>query len=290
MSLPDHKVLRTLVDNRRLRATVQALARGKSEFFHVSAEDGVELDAYYLLPPQFDASKKWPVLFHVYGEPWNQTVLDKWGGPDYIWHLLLAQKGYVIMSIDNRGTPGPKGREWRKSVYEKIGVVASKDQADGLMAIIYRFKWVDKERIGIWGWSGGGSMTLNMMFRYPELYKIGIAVAPVPDLRLYDTIYQERYMGLPSTNAEAYRLGSPITFAGQLQGKLLLVHGTGDDNVHYQGTERLIDELIANDKQFTFMAYPNRSHGIFEGRNTRRHLYKLMTGFVQRELEAGGKE
>jgi dipeptidyl-peptidase-4 len=289
ISLPDHRVLRGLVSNDRLRGTMQAIAKCKSEFFRVKAEDGVELDCYYMLPPQFDAGKQWPVIFHVYGEPWSQTVVDRWGGINYVWHLLLAQSGYVIMSVDNRGTPGPKGREWRKSVYEKIGVVASEDQADGLLEIAKRFDWVDADRVGIWGWSGGGSMTLNMLFRHPEMYKVGVSVAPVPDVRLYDTIYQERYMGLPASNAEQYRLSSPITYARQLQGELLLVHGTGDDNVHYQGTERLVDELVRHDKQFTLMAYPNRSHGIFERPNTRRHLYKLMTRFFLEKLPAGAR-
>lgn len=289
VSLPDHRVLRVLVSNNRLRATMQGLAKGKSEFFQVAAADGIELDGYYMLPPDFDPAKRWPVIFHVYGEPWSQTVVDQWGGINHVWHLLLAQRGYVIMSLDNRGTPGPKGREWRKCVYEKIGVLASKDQAEGLLGIKQRFDWVDEDRVGIWGWSGGGSMTLNMLFRHPESYKVGISVAPVPDVRLYDTIYQERYMGLPASNAEQYRQSSPITFASQLQGELLLVHGTGDDNVHYQGTERLVDELVRHDKQFTLMAYPNRSHGIYERPNTRRHLYKLMTGFFLEKLPAGAR-
>jgi dipeptidyl-peptidase-4 len=289
VSLPEHEVVRTLEGNERLRGTVGRLERGEMEFFKVDVGEGVELDGYLMTPPNFDSDLRWPVIFHVYGEPWSQTVVDSWGSLDYIWHLLLAQRGYVIMSLDNRGTPAPKGREWRKSVYGQIGVLSSQDQAAGLSAIQERFDWVDPQRIGIWGWSGGGSMTLNMMFRHPDSYAVGVAVAPVPDQRLYDTIYQERYSGLPTTNSEGYRLGSPITFADQLRGHLLLVHGTGDDNVHFQGTERLIDALIRHDKQFTLMTYPNRSHGIFEGENTRRHLFKLMTGFFLDRLVPGGR-
>jgi dipeptidyl-peptidase-4 len=289
VALPGHEVLPTLVDNAAVRARVDALAQGPVKFFRVDTGDEVVLDGFCMKPPDFDPAKKWPVIFYVYGEPWKQTVIDEWGSLDHLWHVLLAQHGYVVMSLDNRGTPAPRGRDWRKCVHGRIGVLSSRDQAAGLGAIVERWDWVDKDRIGVWGWSGGGSMTLNMMFRYPKLYRTGIAVAPVPDQRLYDTIYQERYSGLPSENPDGYRDGSPITFARNLEGNLLLIHGTGDDNVHYQGTERLIDELIKHDKQFAFMAYPNRSHGIFERANTRRHLFKLMTGYFLDKLPPGGR-
>jgi len=240
-------------------------------------------------PRDFDPSKKYPVLFSVYGEPAAQTVTDQWGGTQELWHQYLADKGYLVMSLDNRGTPAPRGRAWRKSIYQKMGRVNSRDQAMGVLAVIDSFPYVDKTRIGIWGWSGGGSSTLNAMFRYPDIYHTGMAVAPVPDLRYYDTIYQERYCGLPSLSPEVYEQGSPITFADQLKGNLLLVHGTGDDNVHYQGTEALINKLIASGKQFSMMAYPNRSHGIFEGRGTTRHVYGLLTKYLLEHLPAGGR-
>ena len=166
---------------------------------------------------------------------------------------MLTQQGYIVMSIDNRGTPAPRGRSWRKCVYRQIGILASSDQAAALRAIINDRPYIDSNRIGIWGWSGGGTMSLNAIFRYPELYHLAIAIAFVADQRYYDTIYQERYMGLPDENAEDYRLGSPITFAHQLEGNLLIVHGTGDDNVHYQGTEALINSLVAAGKQFTMI-------------------------------------
>ena len=173
----------------------------------------------------------------------------------------------------------PKGRVWRKAAFHKIGQTASTDQAVAARWMQAQ-PFVDPTRIGIWGWSGGGTMSLNMIFRYPKLYRTAMAVAPVPDMHLYDSIYQERYMGLPKDNEEDYRLGSPINYASQLKGNLLVVHGTGDDNVHFQGTERLINALIPANKPFTMMAYPNRSHGIFEGENTTRHLYELLSRYL----------
>jgi dipeptidyl-peptidase-4 len=199
---------------------------------------------------------------------------------------MLTQKGYMVVSVDNRGTPAPKGRPWRKSIYRQIGILASADQA-AAVRIIREWPSVDSTRVGVWGWSGGGSMTLNAMFRYPELYHVGLAVAFVSDQRLYDAIYQERYMGLPDGNAEGYRLGSPITHVAGLRGKLLIVHGTGDDNVHYQSAERLINALVRENKQFSMMAYPNRSHGIAEGANTSRHLYTLFTNHFLHNLSPG---
>jgi dipeptidyl-peptidase-4 len=224
------------------------------------------------------------VLFYVYGEPAGQTVLDRWEGRYYPWHLLLAQKGYVIMSVDNRGTPAPRGRAWRKCIYRQIGILASQDQAAALSALSQRWPWMDPERIGIWGWSGGGSMSLNAIFRYPDLYRTAMAIAFISNQRYYDTIYQERYMGLPDENEEGYREGSPITHAHRLKGNLLLVHGTGDDNCHYQSTEALVNRLIECNKPFTMMAYPNRTHGIREGENTRRHLFELLTRFLMENL------
>ncbi len=200
---------------------------------------------------------------------------------------MLAQQGYLVMSVDNRGTPAPRGRAWRKSIYRQIGILASADQAAAAQAIIKSRPYVDPQRIGIWGWSGGGSMTLNMLFRHPDIYHTGIAIAFVSNQLFYDTIYQERYMGLPDDNQEGFTNGSPITFAKQLKGNLLIIHGTGDDNVHYQSFEALVNELIKHNKKFTMMSYPNRSHGIFEGTNTRRHLYELMTDYLKENLPPG---
>jgi len=200
---------------------------------------------------------------------------------------MLVQRGYVVASFDNRGTPAPRGRAWRKSIYRQIGILASADQAAAVRSAVARWPFIDPDRIGVWGWSGGGSMTLNALFRYPDLYKTGISVASVPNQRLYDTIYQERYMGLPKDNEEGFKNGSPVTFAGQLKGNLLVVHGTGDDNVHYQGFEMLVNELVANGKQFAMLSYPNRSHGISEGRGTTLHLYTAFTEFLREKLPPG---
>jgi dipeptidyl-peptidase 4 len=284
VSLPDHKVVRTLVDNSDLRAKLATLKLGSTEFFRVAVEEGVELDGWCLKPPGFDPSKKYPLLVHVYGEPAGQTVLDRWGGRNELWHLMLAQHGFVVVSVDNRGTPGPRGRDWRKSIYRQIGILASKDQAEAVRALEKRWGFIDPDRVGVWGWSGGGSMSLNAIFRYPDLYQTAVAVAFISDQKLYDTIYQERYMGLPDGNPDGYRDGSPITFAGNLKGNLLLIHGTGDDNCHYQSCERLVDRLVAANKPFSMLAYPNRTHSISEGKNTSRHLYESMTRYLEQNL------
>ncbi|MDJ0837136.1 MAG: S9 family peptidase [Acidobacteriota bacterium] len=283
VSLPKHKTERVLVDNAEVAEKLAALDKGEHSFFRVKTPDGTELDGYLIKPPDFKPDRKYPLLIFVYGEPWGQTAVDAWGGSRYLWHLMLTQKGYLMATVDNRGTPSPRGREWRKCVYGKIGVLTSADQAEAAKAM-GKWDFVDAERIAIWGWSGGGSSTLNALFRYPEIYHTGMSVAPVPDQRLYDTIYQERYTGLPDEDAENYEQGSPITFAQNLKGNLLLVHGTGDDNVHYQGTEKLINKLIEHNKHFTMMAYPNRSHGIREGEGTTRHLFGLLTRYLMENM------
>jgi dipeptidyl-peptidase 4 len=286
VQLPQHTVVRTMVDNKELEERLSKLKSGGREFFRVDIGDGVKLDGWMIKPPDFDSKKRYPVLFYVYGEPWGQTVLDAYDDGQQMWHQMLAQKGYIVMSVDNRGTPAPRGRTWRKSIYRRIGILNSGDQASAAR-VISKWPFVDASRIGIWGWSGGGSTTLNAIFRYPDLYSVGIAVAPVPNIRYYDTIYQERYCGLPQDHPDEYAQSSPVTFAGQLKGQLLVVHGTGDDNVHYQGTEALINALVAADKPFTMMAYPNRSHGIFEGPGTTQHLFSLLTRFLSEKLPPG---
>jgi dipeptidyl-peptidase-4 len=194
-----------------------------------------------------------------------------------------------VVSFDNRGTPAPKGAAWRKVIYGSVGDLSSKEQAAAIRALTSRHAFLDSERIGIWGWSGGGTNTLNAMFRFPDVYKVGVSIAPVPDQRLYDTIYQERYMGLPRDNAEGYRIGSAINAAEGLRGKLLLVHGTGDDNVHYQGTERLINRLVELGRPFDLMVYPNRSHSISEGAGTTPHVYQLIARHFVQHLPPGGR-
>jgi len=277
ISLPNHGTVRDLIDNDRATDELSALARGRHDFFRVRLTDELELDAWMMKPPDFDPDRSWPLLVHVYGEPAGQTVLDRWGGGNYLWHVLMTQLGYVVVSIDNRGTPGPRGRDFRKSIHKQIGIIAAEDQATALRSILDRHDWLDRERVGIWGWSGGGSMSLNAIFRHPDLYRAAVAVAFIANQRYYDTIYQERYMGLPHENEEGFREGSPITHAHRLRGDLLLVYGTGDDNCHYQNMEALVNELVAHDRPFKMLSYPNRTHGISEGKNTRRHLYKAIT-------------
>ncbi len=284
ISLPEHTVLRTLEDNSELAAKFAALEHRPTEFFQVDIGDGVVLDGWCILPPEVRPETKYPLLVYVYGEPAGSTVINRWEGSSYLWHLMLAQQGYVVMSFDNRGTKAPRGRAWRKSIYQQIGVIPPQDQAAAVRAAIKERPYIDAGQIGVWGWSGGGSSTLHAIFKYPDLYKTAIAVAPVPNQRYYDTIYQERYMSLPELNVEGFRQGSPINFAHQLEGKLLLIHGTGDDNCHYQTTEMLIDELIAHNKQFSLMSYPNRTHAIRERQNTTRHLRQLMTDYLLKNL------
>lgn len=285
ITLPYHNIIAPLSENKKYKEQIANLDLPQYHFFKIATQDGIEMDAQILFPPEFDSTKKYPVFLSVYGEPGGQTALDRW---DFDWNYVLAEMGYIILTMDNRGTPAPKGREWRKSIYKNNGSINSYDIAMG-MKEISKWNFIDPERIAVYGWSGGGTTTLNLLFRYPEIFKTGISVAPVTDLHLYDNIYTERYMGLPQENEEAYKENSAVTHAKNLQGNLLLIHGTGDDNVHYQNTEVLINELVRHNKQFQVMLYPNRSHGIFEGQNTRKHLYNLMLNFLAKNTPPGGK-
>ncbi len=278
ITLPNHKTLRNLTDNEEYKKELSSLELPEVKFMKVNTEDGIEMDVKMIYPVNFNPEIKYPVIFYVYGEPWGQVAVDD---PLELWEIMLAQQGYFYIAMDNRGTPCLKGTEWRKSIYKKVGVINARDQAMGAKELL-KLPYLDSERTAVWGWSGGGSMTLNLMFRYPDIYKTGIAVAAVPNQLLYDNIYQERYMGLPSENREAFLEGSPVTYAKNLKGNLLMIHGTGDDNVHYQGFELLVNELVKTNRQFQMMAYPNRSHSIYEGPGTRLHLYTLMTNYFLR--------
>ncbi|HVZ97243.1 MAG TPA: DPP IV N-terminal domain-containing protein [Chitinophagaceae bacterium] len=280
--LPDHREIRTLEDNHELKAKYDALHLNPKEFFRVDIGD-VTLDAWMIKPKNFDPSKKYPLLFYVYGEPAGSTVQDNWEG-GALWDQYMAQQGYLVMSIDNRGTKTPRGKAWRNSIYRQIGILASQDQAKAAKKIFTMYPFIDTSRVGIWGWSGGGQMTLNCMFRYPEIYKTGLAVSFVSDQRLYDATYQERYMGLLSDNAKGYHDGSPINFAKNLEGTLMIIAGTGDDNVHYQSFEMLTNELIKDNKLFYMMSYPMRSHGIYERENTSLHLRETMAKYWREHL------
>ena len=286
--LPTHEVVRTLVANAALRAAVAPLVSRPGEFFQVTVPGGLALDGFLIRPRDFDSTKTYPVLVYIYGEPAGQTVRDAWFGGQGLWYRALADLGYLVVSFDNEGTPAPRGRAWRKTVYGRIGALSSQEQADAMRSLARTRHYVDSTRVAIWGWSGGGSSTLHAMFRYPDVYQVGMAVASVPDERLYDTIYQERYMGLPTDNGAAYDSVSAIHHAEGLRGSLLLVHGSGDDNVHYQGSERLVNRLVQLGKPFDLMVYPNRTHCICEGQGTTEHVYQLLTRYLLTHLPAGG--
>ncbi|MCO5949254.1 S9 family peptidase [Mucilaginibacter flavidus] len=285
VSLPDHK---------HINGTVIKLntdAKNKPEFFKVKTVDGVEMDGWMVKPLDFDPAKKYPVVFYVYSEPAGATVTDSYGtgrNGEYVGDM--AKDGYIYISLDNRGTPAPKGAEWRKSIYKKIGIVNIQDQAMGAKEIL-KWPYVDSSRVAVWGWSGGGSCTLNLMFQHPEIYKTGIAVAAVGWQLTYDNIYQERYMGVPIDEAskQVFIQGSPITYAKNLRGNLLYVHGTGDDNVHYKNAEMLINELVKYNRQFQLMSYPNRTHAIYEGPGTTLHLRTLYTQYLKEHCPPGGR-
>jgi dipeptidyl-peptidase 4 len=260
-----------------------------TEFFKITTADSVEMDGWMVKPVNFDPAKKYPVVFYVYTEPAEATVTDTYGrGRNSLYLGNMAKDGYIYISLDNRGTPAPKGAAWRKSIYKKLGQINIHDQAMGAKEIL-KWDFVDPERIAVWGWSGGGSATLNLMFQYPEIYKTGIAIAAVANELTYDNIYQERYMGLPQEDMDVYVKGSSLTYAKNLKGNLLYIHGTGDDNVHYQNAEMLLNELIKYNKQFQFMAYPNRTHGISEGEGTSLHLATLYTSYLKKNCPPGGR-
>ena len=289
VELATHRSLRTLTDTAALKAQLAPVLKRPVEFFTVDVSEGVTLDGWMLKPPDLDPSRRYPVIVFVYGEPASQTVVDRWGGGRMLFHRALADAGYVVVSVDNRGTPAPKGAAWRKVVYGTVGELSSREQNAAVLALAAKYSFIDRDRVGIWGWSGGGSNTLNAMFRYPDTFQVGVSVAPVPDQRLYDTIYQERYMGTPQGNPDGYKIGSPINFADGLKGKLLIVHGTGDDNVHAQGTERLVNRLIELGKPFDMMLYPNRTHAIAEGPGTTTHIYRLIARYFLEHLPPGAR-
>ncbi|GAB3931068.1 S9 family peptidase [Mucilaginibacter myungsuensis] len=286
VSLPEHKHL----SGSDIKLNEAGKAKGP-EFFKVKTQDGIEMDGWMVKPTNFDPAKKYPVVFMVYGEPASSTAPDSYGvGRNAQYVGSMANDGYIYMSLDNRGAPVPKGREWRKAIYKNIGIVNVRDQAMAAKEIL-KWNFLDTSRVAVWGWSGGGSSTLNLMFQYPEIYKTGIAVAAVGWQLTYDNIYQERYMGVPTDEAgkAPFIKGSPVTYAKNLKGNLLYIHGTGDDNVHYNNAEMLINELIKYNKQFQVMPYPNRTHGIYEGAGTSLHLRTLFTNYLKQYCPPGGR-
>lgn len=279
--LPDHRVLRTTADNSILAERVKPLSGGAAEFLKLDAGDGLQVDAWLMKPPDFDPAKKYALIVNVYSEPAGQTTADRWPS---MFDRTLTAAGYLVASFDNQGTPAPRGRKWRKIVYGNVGPLSSQEQATALQSLERTHAYVDPKRVGVWGWSGGGTETLNLMFRYPDVYSVGVSVASVPDQRLYDSIYQERYLGLPQDSAKAYEQSSAINFASGLRGDLLVMHGSGDDNVHFQGFELLVNKLISLGKSFDMRVYPGRTHGIFEGKGTSADVYANILAYFETHL------
>jgi len=277
----DGKLVKVLEDNKALKTRLDSYQIAPKTFMEITTEKGIKLNAWMIKPADFDSNKKYPVLMHCYGGPGHQTVTDAWGGPDFFWYQMLAAKGYIIVSVDNRGTGG-KGSDFKKATYAQLGKLECEDQIDAAKYLAKQ-SYVNASRIGIWGWSFGGYLTSLCMTKGADVFKTGIAVAPVTNWRFYDSIYTERYLKLPSENASGYDENSPVTFADKLKGNYLLVHGTGDDNVHFQNAVTMVNALVKANKQFDSFYYPDRNHGIYGG-NTRNHLYFKMTNFILEKL------
>lgn len=287
VELPDHRELRVLEDNHELAAIAGRVITRPTEFLRLDIGNGIEFDACLTKPGNFDASKKYPVFIYVYGEPHGQTVLDRWGAGQTDFHRVIADLGYLVVSIDNRGTPAPRGAAWRRSIFGSLGPLSTEDQAAGLKALARQCPFVDPSRVAIWGWSGGGSNTLNAMFRKPDIYHVGIAVVPKPQPHLYNAWFQEIYMRTPEVNPDGYQRSAPLNFAAGLQGKLLMITGSGETNTHIQIIEGLVDKLVELGKPFDYMVYPNRNHGLSEGPGTLVHVRMLIARYLVENLPPG---
>ena len=287
ISLPDHKPLDA---NKSIAKNMKVNENSNIEYFKVTTEDNITLDGWVVKPNNFDSSKKYPVVFYVYGEPGSSTVGDRYRAQsNFLYNGNMSKDGYIQISVDNRGTPSLRGAAWRKSIYGQIGRLNIHDQAMAAKKLFAENSYLDTSRVAVWGWSGGGSSTLNLMFQYPDIYKTGISISAVDNLLFYDNIYEERYMGLPQDNMDNYIKGSPIYYAKNLRGNLLFIHGTGDDNVQYDNAEAMLNELIKYNKTFQFMPYPNRTHSISEGAGTREHLSSLYTAFLRKNCPPGAR-
>ena len=287
VQLEGHRVVRVLEENAALRQRMAPLISTPTEFLQLELEGGVTVDAWMLKPRDFDPAHKYPLFVYVYGEPHAQTVLDAWDVAQADYHRVVADLGYLVVSIDNRVTPAPKGAAWRRAIFGSLGPLSTEEQAAAVEALTRTRPYVDASRVGIWGWSGGGSNTLNAMFRRPDVYHVGIAVASKPQPRLYNAWFQEIYMRTPEVNPEGYRNSAPLNFAEGLAGDLLIIHGTGELNTHVQIVEGLVDRLIELGKPFDYMSYPNRRHGIREGRGTTVHLRMHMVRYLLDHLPPG---
>jgi dipeptidyl-peptidase-4 len=285
VKLPEHKVIRVLEDNRVLYEKTRSWS--SVEFFQADIGNDIKIDGWMIKPANFDPSRKYPIFVYVYGEPHAQTVRDSWGYAMADYHRVIADLGYIVISMDNRGTPCPKGAAWRRAIAGRLGPLSTEEQTAALKEFGRTRPYADLSRVGIWGWSGGGSNTLNAMFRNPNDYHLGIAVVPKPSPELYNAWFQEIYMKTPEVNPEGYKVSAPINYAEGLMGNLLIITGTGETNTHIQIVEGLVDRLVELGKQFDYMVYPNRDHGLREGRGTQLHLRVFMARYILSHLPAG---
>ncbi len=278
------KLIKTLEDNQKLGYKMHSEYNVIRKMFGTfKTSNGTELNYYTFNPHDFDRNKKYPVLIYVYGGPGNQQVTNSYGYSDYYWYNMLAEKGYVVMCFDGRGTGG-RGAAFKKQTYGDLGRMECEDAIEAARWLGQQ-TWVDKDRIGIWGWSFGGYLSTLALLKGNDVFKMAIAVAPVMNWRYYDNIYTERFLGLPKDNAKGYDENSPLNFADRLKGNYLLIHGTGDDNVHFQNSAEMVEKLEEAGKQFEFRIYPNKNHSIYDNTgNTRLNLYQLMTDFIIRKL------
>ena len=284
VSLPQHSVIKVLHKNHAIQDRLDAWGTAPTEFVSIQTQPEVSMDAVVMKPRNFDPHKKYPVLVYVYGEPHGQTVLDQWAAGQSLFHRVITDLGYLVVSIDNRGTPAPKGAAWRRAVFGSLGPLSTEDQAEGIKKLAAMKPYVDRERVAIWGWSGGGSNTLNALFRRPDVYQVGIAVVPKPQPHLYNAWFQEIYMRTCEVNPEGYMRSAPLNFAEGLAGKLLMITGSGETNTHIQIIEGLVDRLIELGKPFDYMVYPNRDHGLSEGPGSRVHVRMLIARYLTENL------
>ncbi len=288
VSLPNHKFIN---ENQNMieKYDLEKKKDHPLEFFEITTVDNVTMEGWIVKPKNLNKNKKYPVLFYFYSEPAGQTGVNRYGaGNNSLYDGNLGEDGYVYVTFDGRGTPSPKGRAWRKAIYRNIGRINVRDMAMGAKAVFEKYEFIDTSRVAVHGWSGGGTATLNCLFQYPEIFHTGIAVAAVANQLTYDNIYQERYMGDPKESYQDYVDGSPIKYAKNLEGNLLYIHGTGDDNVHYQNAEMLANELIKHKKIFYMLSYPNRSHGIRED-GAYPHVRLMFTDFLRKNCPPGGR-
>ncbi len=289
VELSGHRVARMLEDNSELREKMKGVVSHSTEFVQLDIGDGVSMDAWMIKPRDFDPSKKYPVFIYVYGEPHAQTVLNEWGAAQIDFHRVVADLGYLVVSIDNRGTPAPKGAAWRRAIFGSLGPLSTEEQEAGLKELGRLHPYADLSRVGIWGWSGGGSNTLNAMFRKPDSYHVGIAVVPKPQPHLYNAWFQEIFMRTREVNSDGYARAAAINYADGLKGKLLIITGSGETNTHIQIIEGLIDRLIELGKPFDYMVYPNRDHGLREGTGTLVHVRMLVIRYLVEHLPRGAR-